>query len=157
MRRSDRELRDFAQLVRVMEQCDVCRIALNDGEYPYILPLNFGMKVRDGAVTLYFHGASEGKKFALMAKDDHAAFEMDCAHRLVLDEEHGSCTMEYESVIGYGRLEAVPDAEKYEALQCLMEHYRKEPFPFPEATIPRTAVFCLHVSEMTGKARHKAR
>lgn len=155
MRRSDREIKDFAQMVQIMEKCDVCRLALNDEGYPYILPLNFGMRVREGTVTLYFHGASEGKKLELMARDNRAAFEMDCSHRLVLDEEHGNCTMEYESVIGRGTLEIVPDEEKYSALCCLMEHYGRGSFPFAEAVVPRTAVFCLRVSEMTGKTRRK--
>ena len=45
MRRSDREVKDFDGIIRIMEKCDVCRIALNNNGYPYILPLNFGMKV----------------------------------------------------------------------------------------------------------------
>ena len=47
MRRSDREIKEMTEMVKVMEQCDVCRLALNDEGYPYILPLNFGMKECD--------------------------------------------------------------------------------------------------------------
>ena len=44
MRRKDREITDFQELIAVMKKCDVCRIALNDSSgYPYILPLNFGI------------------------------------------------------------------------------------------------------------------
>lgn len=62
MRRSDREIKEFDKIVEVMRKCDVCRVAINDEKYPYILPLNFGMDVIDGKITLYFHGANEGKK-----------------------------------------------------------------------------------------------
>lgn len=155
MRRSDREIKDFGDIVGVMERCDVCRLALNDGGYPYILPLNFGMQVTGGRITLYFHGASEGKKYELMKRDNRAGFEMDCAHRLVLDEDNCSCTMEYESVMGRGVLEMVPEEEKYEALRILMKHYRHEDFPFNKAVVPRTNVFKLTVEEVTGKARKK--
>ena len=48
MRRKDREVTDFEELIAIMKKCDVCRIALNDGGYPYILPLNFGLAVKDG-------------------------------------------------------------------------------------------------------------
>ena len=58
MRRSDREVKDFDGIIRIMEKCDVCRIALNNNGYPYILPLNFGMKVDNNIVELYFHGAN---------------------------------------------------------------------------------------------------
>lgn len=45
MRRSDREVKEFEDIVAIMGKCDVCRIALNNNGYPYILPLNFGMDI----------------------------------------------------------------------------------------------------------------
>lgn len=107
-RRSDSEIKDFNKIVEVMEKCDVCRLALLDEEYPYILPLNFGMQVSGGQITLYFHGATEGKKYELMAKNNKASFEMDCSLRLVAQKD--MCTMEYESVIGNGIQEVLPHA-----------------------------------------------
>ncbi len=157
MRRSDREIKDLSGIIDVMKRCDVCRLALHDGDYPYILPLNFGMAVEEGAITLYFHGALEGKKYELFEKDNRAGFEMDCSHRLVLDDEHGNCTMEYESVIGRGAVEIVPEEEKYEVLCILMKQYRQEDFPFNPAVIPRTTVFKLTVESVTGKKRIKNR
>ena len=44
MRRADREITDFDELIAVMRGCDVCRLALHDEPYPYILPLNFGLE-----------------------------------------------------------------------------------------------------------------
>lgn len=155
MRRSDREVTDRNEMIQIMEKCDVCRLVLNDEEYPYIVPLNFGMLVEEDRIELYFHGAREGKKYDLIARDNRASFEMDCGHLLVLDEEKGNCTMNYESVIGRGYVEMVPDEEKYEALCILMKHYRGEGFPFNEKVIPNTNVFKLVVTEMTGKNRTK--
>ncbi|MBD5137349.1 MAG: pyridoxamine 5'-phosphate oxidase family protein [Lachnospiraceae bacterium] len=155
MRRNDREIKEFENIVSVMEKCDVCRLAFNTEDYPYILPLNFGMEIEDGKVTLYFHGANEGRKYELMAKDNRVCFEMDCSHRLVTDEESGNCTMEYESVIGQGLVEIVPDEEKYNALCILMKHYHKEEFPFNKNIIPQTTLFKVTVNKVTGKRRMK--
>lgn len=155
MRRHDREITDFDEMTEIIDQCDVCRLVLNDEEYPYIIPLNFGMTVESGVVTLYFHSALEGKKMELLKRDSRASFEMDCCHELVLDEEHGNCAMNYKSVIGRGIVEFVPDDEKIRALKILMKHYREENFPFSEAAVPRTAVYKLTVTEMTGKKRVK--
>ena len=47
MRRKDREVKGFEDIIKIMEKCDVCRIALNNDGYPYILPLNFGLKVEE--------------------------------------------------------------------------------------------------------------
>lgn len=155
MRRSDREIKEFAEIVQVMECCDVCRLSLNDTDrgYPYILPLNFGIQVENGQIMLYFHGASQGRKYELIAQDSRASFEMDCAHKLVCDQEKGSCTMEYESVIGQGIIEQVSDAEKLDALQCLMRHYHQEAFSWDRSVIPQTTVLRLRVEQVTGKRR----
>ena len=153
MRRSDREITDRNEMIDVMKRCDVCRLALNDEGYPYILPLNFGMEADEENIVLYFHGADKGRKYELIEKDNRVSFEMDCAHRLVVDEERGHCTMEYESVIGRGRVEMVPEEEKREALRSLMRQYHPENVNFDEGAMPRTRVFKLTVEEMTGKKR----
>ncbi|MDE7334365.1 MAG: pyridoxamine 5'-phosphate oxidase family protein [Lachnospiraceae bacterium] len=155
MRRRDREITEFEEIIEVMERCEVCRLALNDKEYPYILPLNFGMQVEEGKIVLYFHGAKEGKKYDLIKKNDKASFEMDCSTRLVTILEDGNCTMNYESVIGRGRVEILPENEKERALDILMRHYREENFPYNKAVIPQTTVFKLTVEKCSGKRRMK--
>lgn len=155
MRRSDREVTDRNEMIQIMEKCEVCRLALNDEGYPYILPLNFGMLVKEDSIELYFHGALEGRKYELIGRDNRASFEMDCGHQLLMDEEQGNCTMNYESVIGRGFVEIVPEEEKYEGLCILMKHYHKEDFPFNKKVMPHTTVFKLVVTEMTGKIRIK--
>lgn len=156
MRRSDREVKEFDEIIAIMEKCDVCRIALNHNGYPYILPLNFGMKVENDSVELYFHGADKGTKYDLIRADNRASFEMDCGHRLVTDMERGTCTMEYESVIGQGRMELVAEEEKEEALHILMSHYHQEEFPFDKSVVPATTILKLAVENMTGKRRMKS-
>lgn len=155
MRRNDREIADFAEMIEVMKKCDVCRIALNDDGYPYIIPLNFGMKTEGERVTLYFHGAGEGKKYELIRRDNRASFEMDCSHKLIADREGCRCTMGYESVLGRGRIESVPEEEKLEALHALMRQYHEDEFPIRKETADRTCVMKLVVEEMTGKRNRK--
>lgn len=156
MRRVDREVKDFDEMVEIMKKCDVCRLALNDDGYPYILPLNFGLKVENRQVVLYFHGAVEGRKYELLKRDNRASFEMDCSHRLASERETGHCTMEYESIVGTGKLEIVSDEEKMEALIIMTDHYHKEHFEFDTKAVPRTTAMKLVVGKMTGKRRIKA-
>lgn len=153
MRRFDREITDFNEIIDVMKKCDVCRIALNNDGYPYILPLNFGMTVTDQKIELFFHGALEGTKYDLIQRDNRASFEMDCGHQLNLLPDQKNCTMSYESVIGQGHIEMIPDSEKYDALCRIMEHYRQEDFPFNHAIMPKTNVFKLTVEKISGKRR----
>lgn len=155
MRRSDREITDFQEIVGIMERCDVCRLGLRDGEGVYILPLNFGIQVCGTNVELYFHSAMEGKKIELLQANPNVSFEMDCGHELGLDGEKGRCTMYYESVMGHGRVEVVPDEKKMDALKCLMSHYHHENFPFGTQAVPRTFVYRLTVGDMTAKRYKK--
>lgn len=155
MRRSDRQITDFTEIVEVIKRCDVCRIALNDDGYPYIIPLNFGMRTEGEQIILYFHGAGEGRKYELIRRDNRASFEMDCSHKLIVEKEGCRCTMGYESVVGKGRIEIVPDAEKKEALRALMRQYHEGEFPFRQEVADRTTVMKLTVEEATGKANRK--
>ncbi len=155
MRRTEREIKDRAAILNIMKKCDVCRLALNDEGYPYILPLNFGMEATEENIILYFHGAIEGKKYELIQKDSRASFEMDCSHRLVIGRESCACTMEYESVIGRGIIEILSEEEKSRALRILMQHYYKEDLPISQAMTKKTAVMKLTVEKVTGKGHVK--
>lgn len=155
MRRSDREITTLAELIKIMDKCDVCRLSLNDESgYPYIIPLNFGIKLLEDKVVLYFHSACEGRKLDIIRQDIRASFEMDCDHLLQSFADKGYCTMSYQSVIGHGKISFVEDLyEKKEALTILTDHYHNEHFEFNPAAIPRTTVFKLDVTAMTGKKK----
>lgn len=155
MRKKDREITDFEEIVSIMQQCDVCRLALNDDGYPYIVPLNFGMDISDRKILLLFHSALDGHKIDLIKKDNRATFEMDCKHQLQYFEDRGYCTMSYESVMGHGKIRILNDDEKSRALTKLMRHYHptKEAYFSPDA-IPRTLVYALEVESITGKRKN---
>ena len=103
---------------------------------------------------LYFHCAMEGKKLDLIAKDNRVTFEMDCDHNFILYEERMSCTMGYESVIGHGVIETVPDENKYESLKILMRQYHAEDFKFNTDMMRVTTVLKMTVIDMVGKRRN---
>lgn len=154
MRRSDREITDLKDIYRIIRKCDVCRLALNDYGYPYILPLNFGAEYKDDKITLYFHSALEGHKVELIEKDNRASFEMDCSHVLQYFEDKGYCTYSYESVIGRGRITILEENEKLDALKKLMDQYHPgKDAAFNTAAIPRTLVYKLEIEAITGKRK----
>ncbi len=154
MRRKDREIKDRAEIIEVMRRCDICRLGLMDGEYAYILPLNFGMEDEDGKVTLYFHSAVQGHKVDLLEEGGKASFEMDTRHELEYDEERGHCTFYFESVMGRGVIHILGEDEKFAALEKLMDHYHPGMKAyFNTAAMPRTLVYTLEVTEMSGKRK----
>ena len=154
MRKSDREIKSKEEIIDIIKRCDVIRLAFNNGDYPYILPLNFGFEVKNDKVIFYLHSALEGTKVDIMKKDNRASFEMVTKHELQYYEEKGYCTMSYESIIGRGRIRILPEDEKMNALKKLMGHYHKsEDTYFNPAAISRTLVYSLEVEEMTAKRK----
>lgn len=154
MRQKNREIKDINKIAEVIDSCEVCRIAINDEEYPYIVPLNFGYEMKDN-IILYFHSALEGKKIDLLKKNNKVCFEMDTVHELYSEESRGYCTFRYKSVIGTGEIHFIEDEkEKEHALQKIMDHYHMEDFPWSRAAMPRTAVYKLEVRSITGKEKN---
>lgn len=51
MRRKDREVTDFDTIVGIIDECDILRLGLADGDYPYIVPVNFAYTVERTAVA----------------------------------------------------------------------------------------------------------
>lgn len=154
MRRTDRQVTDEQELLGIMQRCQVVRLAMNTDTVPYILPVNFGMEP-DG-MTLYIHGAMTGTKYEHIARDNRVSFEMDCSAELVLNQDDHQCTMNYESVIGWGIVdELTEEADKRHALKRIMSQYHAGDFPFNEGPIPRTRILRLRVEERTAKRRRK--
>lgn len=154
MRQKNREIKDINKIVEVIDACEVCRIAINDEEYPYIVPLNFGYEMKENPV-FYFHSALEGMKIELIKKNNKVSFEMDTAHELYSEESRGYCTFRYKSVIGTGEIYFIEDEkEKEHALQKIMNHYHMEDFPWSRAAMPRTLVYKLVVRTITGKEKN---
>ena len=78
MRRKDREIIDIEQIRDIIEKCKVCRLAMQDEEGLYLVPLNFGYEFEKESLALYFHSAKEGRKLRAIQKNSKVCFEMDC-------------------------------------------------------------------------------
>ncbi|MGE4272041.1 MAG: pyridoxamine 5'-phosphate oxidase family protein [Desulfitobacterium sp.] len=161
MRRTDREITSFNEIITVMRACEVCHVAFLGEEYPYVVPMNFGMHVNGCDVILYFHGSNVGKKHDLIKKNKKVAFVMECTHGIVIGKQVGACecTMEFESIMGNGEIDYLSDDQKVQALHTLLEHYNvcEDPnYHFHEEVVPKTSLLRLKVTHLTGKKRNVA-
>lgn len=157
MRRKDREVTDFKELLAIISTCDVCRIAFFDKDYPYIIPMNFGLSVQENELELYFHCAKEGKKLDLARTNSNVGFEMDCSHRLITEESDYSTTMEYESICGNGVIEILSEEEKVYGLTQIMKQYvKKEAYDFEDKEMQFVTIFKIRVQNIWGKRLKKS-
>ena len=157
MRRKDREVTNENEIISIIDQCDVCKIAMIDKDKPYVVPMNFGYSVRNHIVTLYFHSANEGRKIDVLKINPNVCIEMDCGHKLLIGDTDCAYSMEYESLIGNGQVEFIESiAEKNFALTLIMKKYTsKDNFSFDEKAISRLTVFQIVLSDLVGKRLSK--
>ena len=153
MRRKDREVTDIDEIREVISRCRCCRLGLKDGERVYIVPLNFGWQEEKGALTLYFHGAKEGRKVDLIRATGYAAFEMDGECEIVGADIACNYTALYQSIIGEGRIEILEDREeKRTALDRIMLHNTgREDWDYPEKMLDATCVYRLKADNFSCK------
>lgn len=151
MRRSDREITDFSEIVDILHRADTIRLGLHDQPYPYIVPLSFGMEAADGEITLYFHGAKEGLKHQLIAKDPSLCVEADIFHGYA--EIPNSVTTEYQSVIGFGKAELVHGDEAARGMDLLLTRCGYDGFEYTRKMLDSTAVYKITLDSFTGKRR----
>lgn len=153
MRRKDLAVTDPEKIDRIIQSCDCFRLAFADRTHPYIVPLSFGFTHQDGVRKIYFHSAGAGRKVDLCRKLGYAGFEFDTDRLVHPNEKACDFSMGYQSVIGEGTIAELTDvAEKTAALQTLMGHYSgRTDWTMPEAVVQRTCVFCLTVTEISGR------
>lgn len=154
MRRSDREVTGRSEILAIVEKCDSLSLCMMDGDYPYVIPMNFGYADDGEKLTLYFHGAREGKKLELIAKNPNAAFCMSASHELLLGKVACATTFKYESVCGRGKLSMVTGDERFFALQRIMAQFDKNnQHEFDERHARAVAIFKMDVEAFSGKRR----
>jgi nitroimidazol reductase NimA-like FMN-containing flavoprotein (pyridoxamine 5'-phosphate oxidase superfamily) len=149
MRRKDKEIRDKAIIEQLLSGSDICRIALIDGNRPYIVPLNYGY---DGS-TLYFHSASTGKKMDILKQNNKVCFEIEYDSEIIRDEVPCEWTAKYRSLIGYGTIEFITGyEEKKKGLDVIMAHYGKTGVnTYKDNHIESIIILKLNIEEISGK------
>lgn len=154
MRRQDREVPDIGGIRDIIEKCKVCHVAMIDAGTPYVIPLNFGYTLEEGALTLYFHCAKEGRKLDILRRNNAVCFEMAWEGKLGHIENPCNSGYYFESVHGFGRAEFVEDVEeKCRALSLLMKYQSGQDFVYTAQQASSVCVFKIISTDFTGKKK----
>ncbi len=168
MRIKDREVKDFDQIISIIDKCKVLHLAMISEGKPYVVPVNFGYTVNeiDGEkkLSVYFHGAGEGKKVDALKTNPSVCFSCDSCDSIESgngSDDPCSWTCFYESVIGDGKVSFLDSKkEKETALDSIMLHngYKLSKgvkfIAYNAMTIANVMVAKIEVDCITGK-RHK--
>ena len=152
MRRADRAVTALKDQLEILRSCKILRLAMEDTQGLYLVPLSFGFDAEGETLTLYVHSAREGRKVRCMTPGCAVAFEADCSFSLLPGDKacRWSCT--YRSVTGTGHAAPVTDpAEKRRALEAILAHQSGQEIPVTEAEAAAVAVFRIQVETISGK------
>lgn len=150
MRRTEREVKSFDDIADILKRCDTVRIGIQGAEYPYVVPVSFGMEVHGAVITIYFHGARSGYKNGLLAENSKVCVEGDIFSK-VEPTDYG-ITTRYESVIGFGTTEMVGEEEKIHGLQTILDHYGYSEYPVGRCKgLKMSTLYKVTLTRITGK------
>jgi nitroimidazol reductase NimA-like FMN-containing flavoprotein (pyridoxamine 5'-phosphate oxidase superfamily) len=148
MRRDEKEITDLAELWRVVRGARVCRLAMSDGDRPYLVPLTFAIDGED----LVLHSAREGRKLDVLRRNPAVCFEVEEGVDVAPAATACDFSMRFRTVIGFGEVAFVVDpAERARLLALFGPRYGAPPGRIPDAEVGRTCVLRVRVHELTGK------
>ena len=154
MTRREREVTDRNEIVDILSKCKVVHLGLMDGDEPYVVAMNYGFTMEDEKLTLYLHGAVQGKKLDLIQENPKVFFEMECD--VVPFQGKIACQYgtSYASVMGKGKAEILTDIEdKKMGLSIFMKTQTGKVFEFEDKMVSIVSVIRIQVSEYTAKRR----
>ena len=148
MRRKEKEITDQNKIESIIKQSQVCRLAMVDGDGPYLVPLCFGYS--DG--VLFFHSAIEGKKIDILRRNGSVCFEFDIVGGLNTGQTACDWGIKYRSVIGFGKAVILENLEeKRNALEIIAAQYADKDYKLTDGAVRETLVLKVDIESMTGK------
>lgn len=150
----EREVTDMQEIISILDKAKVLHLGLVDGDEPYVVPMNYGYTMEDGKMTVYLHGALQGRKLDIIRVNPKVFFELDCD--IVPFEGKTACNygITYASVMGRGKAVIVEDTEeKMKGLQVLMKTQTGRDFDITDKMAGIVSVIRIDVSDFTAKKR----
>lgn len=153
LRRSDLAWDDWPAIRAFLEDQAVCRVALHDTPFPYVVPQSY----RFEGDSFLIHCARAGRMARCLERDPHVTIEVDQAVSLLKAPKANNTSLEYRSVIA--RCFAVAslddlgiEAQQYAALDKYRPERDYEPIDRERATRRIVALRC-EIVELSAKKR----
>ncbi len=155
MTRRELQITDRAEILDILDRSLIVHIGLVDGDEPYVVPMNYGYTMaEDGTLSLYLHGAPQGRKLDLMRKNPKVFLEMECDVQPFEGDVACKYGTSYKSLMGRGRAVILEDPqEKMRALSLFMKTQTGGDFEFNERLVSVVSLIRIDVAEYTAKCR----
>jgi nitroimidazol reductase NimA-like FMN-containing flavoprotein (pyridoxamine 5'-phosphate oxidase superfamily) len=153
VRRSELAWTDWDEVAAFIADQVVCRIAVNDGPWPYVVAQTF--HYRDGAFLVHF--GRSGRLAAALRRDPHCTVEIDQIVSLLKAPHANNTSAEYRSVVARCVADASELDEAIEEQQHVaLEKFRPERDYLPidrERATRRIVSVRARIEQLTAKKR----
>lgn len=154
MRKREYELTEETEIREILDRGKIIHLGLCDGDWPYVLPMNYGYIYENGKLVFYLHGAREGYKYDLIRKNARVSFSIECDATPFEGRTACQYGMAYSSILGKGTAQIVESpAEKMAALENLMKVQTGKEFEFNEKLVSIVNVIRVEAVEFNAKKR----
>jgi uncharacterized protein len=153
-RLKDRGCYDRSAVYNILDEGLVCHVGYIDGDSPRVIPTGY-VRVAD---NLYLHGSAANRMLRMAARGAELCVTVTLLDGLVLARSAMHHSMNYRSVVIFGRARAVQDPEeKLMSLEAFVEHVvpgRWTDIRQPSPTeLKVTEVIALPLDEASAKIR----
>lgn len=158
MRQITLECTDQGRIDEFLNVSKTGYLGLADDSYPYVVPLNYVWM--DG--TIYFHGASEGRKVDILEKNPQACFTVSADFGTMTHPVPAKTDTAFMSVMIFGQAEKVENLdESVQAMQKMLDKYVPGYYEkllasshvdkYRSSLGSKTAVYKIPAAELTAK------
>lgn len=153
MRRQKCEVTDPVKIDEIIKKARVVHLGMVDGNKPYIVPMHYGYIYENGGLTLYLHGATEGRKYDVIAANPNVFIEIDTDMVMTsggeIPCEYGA---DYACIMGDGTASILTDVdEKIAGLELIMKNQTGRDFIITEPMTKSVNVIKVVVPELSVK------
>ena len=150
----DRGVYDRDVIEGILDEALYCHVAVVVDDAPRVVPT---IHARDGD-TLYIHGSNASRTLRALKEGSEACIVVTLLDGLVLARSGFNSSMNYRSVVVYGRMREVTDpAEKERAQRVLVDHVipgRSADVRLPtERELRQTTIMAIGLDEVSAKVR----
>ena len=152
--RREKLITDIDTVIDILEKSKVLHLGLVDGDEPYVVPMNYGYTMDEGKLTLWLHGATQGRKYDVIRKNPKVFFEMECDLQPFEGDVACKYGISYSSLMGRGTAVVIEDSqEKQDALTFLMKTQTGMNFEFNDKLASVVGIIRIDVTDYTAKHR----
>ncbi len=138
------------EIHEIIRMCKTCYVAMSDGGFPYVLPMNFAL---DGTSVL-LHSAQKGRMWDILKSNPRVCINWTLGEELVWQDAQVGCSyrVKSKSVLVEGVVEFVEDYdEKVVCMEKIMAQYSNLPFRFNAPSINNVGVIRVLTEQLSAR------